>query len=185
MLSCLIIFLSCHCQQLTDKIFRMSFRLKKRRSTPRAPLNRPVRVKVGNKEYQGRGIEVGIGGMSLWIGPVPDKGRMVTVTFSLPSSARQITAMSEVAWSTSNIAKGKKGRMGIRFVALPRDEREEIRSFVTRLARHYRDLHIMLAMNQWKLDRLKELTDAACVPPYSDVKELKERVKKAMDGFRL
>lgn len=163
----------------------MSFRLKKRRSTPRAPLNRPVRVKVGDKERQGRGIEVGVGGMSLWLDAVPQKGQMVTVSFSLPNSAKQITAMSEVAWSKSGSSSQKRGRMGIRFVALPRDEREEIRSFVTRLARHYRDLHIMLAMNQWKLDRLKELTDAACVPPYSDVKELKERVKKAMDGFRL
>ena len=168
-----------------DKIFVMSFRLKKRRRTPRAPLNRPVRVKIGSKENNGRGIEVGIGGMSLWMEPVPKKGQMVTVTFSLPGSARQIIAMSEVAWSTPAVAKQKKGRMGIRFVALPRDEREEIRSFVTKLARHYRDLHIMLAMNQWKMDRLKELTEAACVPAYSDLKELKERVKKAMDGFRL
>lgn len=142
-------------------------------------------MKIGSKDSSGRGIEVGIGGMSLWMEAVAKKGQMVTVTFSLPGSARQITAMSEVAWATAGAARQKKGRMGIRFIALPRDEREEIRSFVTRLARHYRDLHIMLAMNQWKLDRLKELTEAACVPPYSDVKELKERVKKAMDGFRL
>ena len=163
----------------------MGFRVKKRRRTPRAPLSRPVEIKAGRREALGRGIEVGIGGMSIWVEKPPEKGQMVTVTFSLPGSARRITAMSEVAW-LQPAPKGKRnGRIGIRFIALPRDEREEIRSFVTHLARHYRDLHIMLAMNQWKLDRVKELTDAAHLPPYRDMKELKDRIKKAMDGFRL
>ncbi len=163
----------------------MGFRLKKRRRVPRAPLNRPVEVKIERREVMGRGIEVGIGGMSVWLESPPDKGKMVTVTFSLPGSARRITAMSEVAWNRPPVSGKRIGRMGIRFVALPRDERAEIRTFVTRLARHYRDLHIMLAMNQWKLDRVKKLTDEAHVQPYRDIKELKERVKKAMDGFRL
>jgi len=176
---------ACAGAQACGKLTCMTFRLKKRRKVPRAPLNRPVQVKVGNGTRNGRGIEVGIGGMSIWIEKPPDKGKMVTVTFSLPSSACRITAMAEVAWVTQAPEGKRNGRMGIRFVALPRDEREEIRSFVTRLARHYRDLHIMLAMNQWKLDRIKELTEAAHVPAYRDVKELKERVKKAMDGFRL
>lgn len=163
----------------------MTFRLKKRRRVPRAPLNRPVEIKVEDKARKGRGIEVGIGGMSIWLEKPPHEGQMVTVTFSLPASARRITAMAEVAWVKPAPEGKRNGRIGIRFVALPRDEREEIRTFVTRLARHYRDLHIMLAMNQWKLERIKELTEAAHVPAYRDVKELKDRVKKAMDGFRL
>jgi Tfp pilus assembly protein PilZ len=163
----------------------MSFRLKKRRRAPRAPLSRPVQIRLAEREIVGRGIEVGIGGMSIWLEGPPDKGKMVTVTFSLPGVARRITAMSEVAWAKPAAPGKRNGRIGIRFVALPRDEREEIRTFVTRLARHYRDLHIMLAMNQWKLDRVKQLTEAAHIPAYRDVKELKERVKRAMDGFRL
>lgn len=163
----------------------MSFRLKKRRRAPRAPLNRPVRIKIGERERNGRSIEVGIGGMSLWLDRAPGKGRMVTLYFNLPGSPQRITAMAEVAWSRPAVGGGRKGQMGVRFVALPRDERERIRTYVTHLARHYRDLHIMLAMNRWKLDRVMELTEAAHMPPYRDIKELKDRVKKAMDGFRL
>lgn len=163
----------------------MGFRLKKRRRAPRAPLSRPVQVKLADQETTGRGIEVGIGGMSIWLEGPPEQGKMVTVTFHLPGCARRITAMSEVAWSMPAAAGKRNGRIGIRFVALPREEREEIRSFVTRLARHYRDLHIMLAMSQWKLDRVKSLTESAHIPAYRDIKELKERVQKAMDGFRL
>lgn len=162
----------------------MAYHLRKRRKTPRAPLNRPVQFELDGKKHMGKGLEVGIGGMSVWSDKIPSKGKMVTVNFSLPGSAKRIVAMAEVAWSKPP-AKGKrKGRMGVRFVALPREERSEIRSFVTRLAKHYRDLHILLAMNKWKMDRLRELAKKANLGSYRDVKELKARVTKAMDGFR-
>ncbi|MBN2495117.1 MAG: PilZ domain-containing protein [Deltaproteobacteria bacterium] len=163
----------------------MAFHLKRRRKAPRAPLNRAVQFKMGSEELSGRGIEVGVGGMSIWAERVPDKGSMVTLRFSLPGSARQVTAMAEVVWSRSPAGGKRNGSMGVKFIALPRDERNEIRSFVTRMARQYRDLHILLAMNEWKMERLKELTEAAHLSSYRDIKELKEKIKKAMDGFRL
>lgn len=162
----------------------MAYHLRKRRKTPRAPLNRPVQFELDGKKHMGKGLEVGIGGMSVWSDTIPDKGKMVTVNFSLPGSARRIIAMSEVAWSKPPVRGKRKGRMGVRFVALPREERGLIRSFVTRLAKHYRDLHILLAMNKWKMERLRELAKKANLGSYRDIKELKARVTKAMDGFR-
>ena len=41
----------------------------------------------------------------------PEKGKMVTVTFSLPSSARRITAMAEVAWVKAAPEGKRNGRM--------------------------------------------------------------------------
>jgi hypothetical protein len=162
----------------------MAFTLKKRRKVPRAPLNRPVLVKSGEREFTGRGIEVGVGGMSLWLDNLP-RTPMLTVHFSLPGSSRRITAMAERVWTRPAAGEGRAAQLGVRFVALPRDEREEIRTYVTKLARCYRDLHILLAMNEWKLDRVQTLTQAAHIAAYRDMKELKERVQKAMDGFRL
>lgn len=162
----------------------MAYHLRKRRKTPRAPLNRPVQFELEGTKHMGKGVEVGIGGMSVWSDKTPSKGKMVTVNFSLPGSPRRIIAMAEVAWSKPAIKGRRMGRMGVRFVALPREERSEIRSFVTRLAKHYRDLHILLAMNEWKMERLRELAKRANLTSYRDVKELKERVTKAMDGFR-
>ena len=163
----------------------MAFTIKKRRHAPRAPLARPVSVRAGTAEQVGRGIEVGIGGMSLWVNPAPPKGQMVTLSFFLPASPRQITAMAEVVWATPPVEGRKASRMGVRFVALSREERDEIRAFVNRLARHYRDLNMLLAMNEWKLDQIKALTAKALVDGYRDIKELKDKVRKAMDGFRL
>jgi len=162
----------------------MAFHLRKRRRVPRAPMNRPVQVQAGDNTLMGKGIETGIGGMSLWLDQPPEKGSMVTVSFSLPGSARSITAMSEVVWSQPRSQGKRVGRMGVRFVALPREERQEIRGFVNRLAKNYRDLHILLAMNEWKMERLKELTRRVGVTSYRDLKDLKARVAKAMDGFR-
>lgn len=162
----------------------MAFHLRKRRKAPRAPLNRPVQILQEKNKYMAKGAEVGIGGMSMWTDKVVDQGKMVTITFSLPGSARRITAMSEVVWSKPPASGSRSGRMGVRFIALSREEREEIRTFVTRLAKNYRDLHILLAMNKWKMDRLKELTKRVHLTSYRDIKELKRRVSKAMDGFR-
>ena len=162
----------------------MAYHLRKRRKTPRAPLNRPVQFEFDGKKHMGKGVEVGVGGMSVWSDKIPSRGNMVTVNFSLPGSPKRIVAMAEVAWSKPAIKGKRKGRMGVKFVALPREERGEIRSFVTRLAKHYRDLHILLAMNKWKLERLRELAKKANLTSYRDVKELKERVTKAMGGFR-
>jgi uncharacterized protein (TIGR02266 family) len=162
----------------------MAFHLRKRRKAARAPLNRPVQIQKDQRKFMAKGAEVGVGGMSMWTDKPPKKGQMITVNFSLPGSARRITAMSEVVWSKPPSGGNRTGRMGIRFIALSRDDRDEIRSFVTRLAKHYRDLHILLAMNKWKMDRLKELTKRAHLTSYRDIKELKQRVSKAMDGFR-
>jgi len=162
----------------------MAFTLKKRRKAPRAPLNRPIAITAAGQELKGRGIEVGIGGMSLWIDRLP-AATVLTVTFSLPGSARRITAMGERVWARPAAADRRPAQLGLRFVALPRDEREEIRTFVTKLSRHYRDLHILLAMNEWKLDRIQDLVKVAHIPAFRDMKDLKERVQKAMDGFRL
>jgi len=162
----------------------MAFTLKKRRKAPRAPLNRPIEVTVGGQQIKGRGIEVGIGGMSLWLDRVPEAA-VINVTFSLPGSAHRITAMCERMWSCPPAGERRSAQLGVRFVALSRDEREEIRIYVTKLARTYRDLHILLAMNEWKLDRVQELVRVAHIPAFRDLKDLKERVQKAMDGFRL
>jgi c-di-GMP-binding flagellar brake protein YcgR len=163
----------------------MGFTVKKRRQAFRAPLNRPVQIKHGSAELPGRGIEVGIGGMSLWVNESLPKNGMVTVMFNLPASARQIVAMSEVVWSNPPIDGSRSGKIGVRFVALPREQREEIRAFVNRQAKHYRDLHMLLAMNEWKMEKLRELTAQAHLDAYRDIKDLKDRVRKAMDGFRL
>jgi Tfp pilus assembly protein PilZ len=162
----------------------MAYHLRKRRKTPRAPLSRPVQFELEGTKHMGKGVEVGVGGMSVWADKIPSKGKMITVNFSLPGSPRRIIAMAEIAWSKPAVKGKRMGRMGVRFVALPREERDEIRSFVTRLAKHYRDLHILLAMNEWKMERLRELAKRANLTSYRDVKELKERVTKAMDGFR-
>ena len=162
----------------------MAFHLRKRRQAPRAPLNRPVQVQVDGRKRMSKGVEVGVGGMSVWTDQVLEKGSMVTLTFTLPGSAHNITAMAEVAWCKPPPAGKRSGRMGVRFVALPREEREHIRSYVNRLAKHYRDLHILLAMNKWKMERLKELTKRVNLTSYRDIQELKELVNKAMDGFR-
>ncbi|MBW1872326.1 MAG: PilZ domain-containing protein, partial [Deltaproteobacteria bacterium] len=119
-----------------------------------------------------------------WTEKIHEKDAMVTVTFSLPGSARRITAMSKVAWVKAAPTGKRTSRIGVKFVALPREERDEIRSFVNRLAKNYRDLHIMLSMNKWKMDRLKILTKRLHLGSYRDIKELKKRVIKAMDGFR-
>lgn len=163
----------------------MAFTLKKRRRALRAPLTRPVRVRQGEAERSGRGIEVGVGGMSLWVHPAPTAGQVITLVFSLPNSLRPITAMAEVVWATPAAGERKSGRMGVRFVALPREDREEIRAYVNRLAKHYRDLHILLAMNQWKMDQIRDLTTRAHLDGYRDIKDLKDKVRRAMDGFRL
>lgn len=163
----------------------MAFTLKKRRHALRAPLTRPVRVRQGEAERSGRGIEVGVGGMSLWVHPLPAAGQVVTLIFSLPNSLRPITAMAEVVWATPAAGERKSGRTGVRFVALPREDREEIRAYVNRLAKHYRDLHILLAMNQWKMDQIRVLTARAHLDSYRDIKDLKDKVRRAMDGFRL
>lgn len=162
----------------------MAYHLRKRRKAPRAPLNRPVELRVESKKTVGKGIEVGVGGMSVWCEKIFDKEVMVTLTFSLPGSAKRITAMAKVAWTKPPPAGKKTGRMGVQFVALPREERDEIRSFVNRLAKNYRDLHIMLSMNKWKMERLKQLTRRLHLSSYRDIQELKRRVNKAMDGFR-
>ncbi|HUU02474.1 MAG TPA: PilZ domain-containing protein [Myxococcota bacterium] len=162
----------------------MAYHLRKRRKAPRAPLNRPVELSVESKKHVGKGIEVGVGGMSIWCEKVYQSDVMVTLTFSLPGSARRITAMAKVAWIKAPAAGKKTGRMGVQFVALPREERDEIRSFVNRLAKNYRDLHIMLSMNKWKMERLKQLTSSLHLSSYRDIQELKRRVSKAMDGFR-
>ena len=162
----------------------MAYHLRKRRQAPRAPLNRPVEFNADGKKNMGKGIEVGIGGMSAWTEKVHEQDAMVTVTFSLPGSARRITAMSKVAWVKAAATGKRASRIGVKFVALPREERDEIRSFVNRLAKNYRDLHIMLSMNKWKMDRLKILTKRLHLGSYRDIKELKKRVIKAMDGFR-
>jgi Tfp pilus assembly protein PilZ len=162
----------------------MAYHLRKRRRAPRAPLNRPVEFKVDSSKHVGKGVEVGVGGMSIWTDKVYEKEKMCTITFSLPGSARRITAMAKVAWSKAPPEGRRKGRMGLQFVALPREEREEIRSFVNRLAKNYRDLHIMLSMNKWKMDRLKQLTKRVHLSSYRDIQELKKKVSKAMDGFR-
>jgi len=162
----------------------MAYHLRKRRRAPRAPLNRPVELSIDGSKHMCKGVEVGIGGMSVWTDKILEKNSMVTVTFSLPGSVRRITAMTKVAWAKPPASGKKNGRMGIQFVALPREERDEIRSFVNRLAKNYRDLHIMLSMNKWKMDRLKKLTKRVHLSSYRDIQELKEKVSKAMDGFR-
>ena len=162
----------------------MAYHLRKRRQAPRAPLNRPVELIVDGKKAMGKGVEVGTGGLSAWMETPHKKNVMVTVRFSLPGSMRRITAMARVAWSKAPGAGKTTGRLGLQFVALPREEREDIRSFVNRLAKQYRDLHIMLAMNKWKMDKLKDLTKQLNLSSYRDVKELKKKVTKAMDGFR-
>lgn len=162
----------------------MAYHLHKRRKAPRAPLNRPVQLQAGKHKLVCRGIEVGSGGMSLWSEKAFQPDTMVTVSFSLPASATTITAMARVAWCRQPASARSLARLGMQFVALSREERENIRSFVNRLAKNYRDLHILLAMNQWKMDQLQQLARRANLDSYRDVQDLKKKVAKAMDGFR-
>ena len=147
-------------------------------------MNKPVQLRLKEKISAGRGIEVGVGGMSLWLDHEIAQGAMVTLGFILPRAAKRITAMAEVMWCKPAGSNRRKAQVGVKFVALQRDERALIRSFVTKRTRHYRDLHIMLAMNEWKMEKLKELTKAAGLTTYRDIKELKTKIRKAMAGFR-
>ncbi len=147
-------------------------------------MNKPIQLKLKKKTSMGRGIEVGVGGMSLWLDDEIERGAMVTLGFILPRAAKRIIAMAEVMWCKPASSNRRKARVGVKFIALQRDERALIRAFVTKRARHYRDLHIMLAMNEWKMEKLKELTKAAGLTSYRDIKELKTKIQKAMAGFR-
>jgi c-di-GMP-binding flagellar brake protein YcgR len=161
----------------------MAFHLQKRRRAHRAPLNRPVQISGTGGGQTARGIEVSTGGMSLWMQSQPKAGSMVTVNFTLPGSAFQITAMARVVWEK---AAGGKGwyKAGLQFVALPREERNIIGSYVNKLARCYRDLHILLSMNKWKFEQLQELARQANLESFRDVQDLKQKVARALDGFR-
>jgi hypothetical protein len=163
----------------------VAYSIKKRRHAIRAPLIRPVQVNLGDKQVMGQGIEVGTSGMSLWMNEVPEKGKMVTLSFFLPSNSRHILAMSEVSWRQPPIPDVRAGKVGVRFVALPREEREEIRSFINRIAKLYRDLNILLAKDDWKMEQVRAITEAAFVGSYRDIKDLKDKVRRAMDGLRL
>lgn len=162
----------------------MAYHLQKRRRAQRAPLNRPVEMSVGRGKMIARGIEVGTGGMSVWCEKQLQIGEMVTVSFSLPASAIQLTAMARVVWQKPAPAGQAWWRIGLQFVVLPREERQLLRSFILKLARNYRDLHILLSMNKWKLEQLQELARKAHLSSFRDVQDLKRKVAKAMDGFR-
>ncbi|RME24177.1 MAG: hypothetical protein D6806_10030 [Deltaproteobacteria bacterium] len=162
----------------------MSLQRRGRRSALRAPLNRPVKFAQGGKEFEGKGIEVGTGGMSLWCTEPLPAGTMTTVSFTIPGRSIAITAMARVVWSRQPARGRKFGRMGLQFVALERRDRQAIHSFVNKLARNYRDLHIMLSTNKWQLEQLRQLASKARLEGFSDVQELKRRVARALEGFR-
>ncbi len=162
----------------------MAYHLQKRRHAQRAPLNRPVELMAGGRALIARGVEVGTGGMSVWCEKQIQAGEMVTVNFHLPGSASQLTAMARVAWQKPAPGGQAWWRIGLQFVALPREERQLLRSFILKLARNYRDLHILLSMNKWKLEQLQELARKAHLSSFRDVQDLKKKVARAMDGFR-
>lgn len=162
----------------------MAFHLSRRRRSHRAPFNRRVQIKNADSKSDCRSLNISMAGMALTTESMPKEGTVFTLTFSLPGSIQRIAAMSEVAW-TRKLGKSKrKYKVGLRFIALGREEREEIDSFVKRLERSYRDLHFLLSKDQWQLEQIHKLAERSYLTPYKDTQELKKRVNRAMDGFR-
>jgi len=99
-----------------------------RRRNARIPVEVPVVVRLadGSGQMKASTVDLGEGGMAVKLPHRPQNLTGLTVGFQLPGTAQSIECMAEMAWETAG------RQVGIRFVDLAPETRDQIRSWLER-----------------------------------------------------
>ena len=104
----------------------LGFMARERRRYFRQPVQMPVRVMLsGGQELKASSTDVSEGGMALKVrGKIP-KGGVSAVIFTLPGMTSSMEPKAELAWADD------KGRVGIRFLDVPKSSREQLENWLS------------------------------------------------------
>jgi c-di-GMP-binding flagellar brake protein YcgR len=93
----------------------INFMLRERRRYFRQPVEMPVTLVFGEKEFKATATNLSEGGMAVYFRGNLPKGGISKVIFNVPGAATPLQPTAHIAWLDG------AGRAGVRFTAMPKD----------------------------------------------------------------
>ena len=103
----------------------INFMLREKRRYFRQPVEMPVTLVFGEKEFKATATNLSEGGMAIYFRGKLPKGGISRVVFSMPGAATPLQPRAHIAWLDG------AGHAGLRFTEMPKDMHSQLDSWLT------------------------------------------------------